>query len=277
MPLAQSDFTFISQLVHKQAAIVIEPGKEYLVESRLAPLAQSELQGSISDLVLKLQSDWSGKLTSKVIDAMTTNETLFFRDGHPFQTLATTILPELLAARSAERRLSFWCGASSSGQEPYTLAMVIKEALAAQPGWGTVELLATDVNEEMLERTRTGSYSQLEVNRGLPIAKLMAHFDKNGTHWQAKADLRAMITTRNINLAAPLPRMGPFYLIFMRNVLIYFDTDTKRRILQQARALLRPDGYLFLGGAETTLNIDDGWDRVLHGPSTVYRPKKGCA
>jgi chemotaxis protein methyltransferase CheR len=273
MPLAQSDFTFISDLVRKQAAIVLEPGKEYLVESRLAPLAKAEVQGTISDLVAKLQADWSGKLASKVVDAMTTNETLFFRDGHPFETLRTIVLPQFLQARAAERRISIWCGASSSGQEPYTIAMLLKEVLASHPGFG-VEL-ASDVNEEMLERTRQGCYSQLEVNRGLPIASLMQHFDRAGTQWQAKADLRAMIKTRNINLAAPLPTMGPFDLIFMRNVLIYFDNETKLKILTQARRLLRPDGYLFLGGAETTLNIDPGWDRVSLGPSTAYQAKKG--
>jgi chemotaxis protein methyltransferase CheR len=274
MVLAESDFSFISDLVHKQAAIVIEPGKEYLVESRLAPLAQAEVQGTISDLVTRLQTDRNGRLASKVVDAMTTNETLFFRDGHPFETLRTTVLPQLLAARPAGSRLSIWCGASSSGQEPYTLAMVLKDVLARHPGYG-VELLATDVNEEMLERTRQGCYSQLEVNRGLPIAMLMQHFDRAGTQWQAKADLRGMIATRNVNLAQPLPRMGPFDLVFLRNVLIYFDTATKRRILTEARAQLRPDGYLFLGGAETTLNIDEGWERVVLGPSTAYQPKKG--
>lgn len=274
MPLAQSDFTFISDLVRKQAAIVLEPGKEYLVESRLAPLARTEVQGSISDLVAKLQVDRSGKLASKVVDAMTTNETLFFRDGHPFETLRTIVLPQFLKARAVEGRLSIWCGASSSGQEPYTIAMVLKEVLATHPGFG-VDLLASDVNEEMLERTRLGSYSQLEVNRGLPIASLMQHFERAGTQWQAKADLRAMIRTQNINLATPLPVMGPFDLIFMRNVLIYFDNETKLKILTQVRRLLRPDGYLFLGGAETTLNIDPGWDRVSLGPSTAYQAKKG--
>ncbi len=275
MPLAQSDFTFISDLVRKQAAIVLEPGKEYLVESRLAPLAQAEVQGTISDLVARLQSDRTGQLASKVVDAMTTNETLFFRDGHPFESLRTIALPELIATRSTERRLRIWCAASSSGQEPYTLAMVLKDVLSAHPGF-QVELLATDVNEHMLTRTREGRYSQLEVNRGLPIAMLMQHFDRSGTQWEAKADLRSMITTQNLNLAAPLPRMGPFDLIFMRNVLIYFDNETKLKILTQARRLLRPDGYLFLGGAETTLNIDPGWDRVSLGPSTVYQARKAC-
>ena len=274
MTLATRDFDYIRAMIHKQAAIVLEPGKEYLVESRLTPLARTEVQGSIADLVTRLQTERNGTLISKVVDAMTTNETLFFRDGHPFETLRNTILPELLAARPRGHRLSIWCGASSSGQEPYTLAMILKDVLSRYPGY-TAGILATDVNEEMLERTRQGSYSQLEVNRGLPITQLMQHFDRAGTHWQAKPDLRAMISTRNVNLAQTLPQMGPFDLVFLRNVLIYFDTPTKRRILTQARAQLRPDGYLFLGGAETTLNIDEGWERVALGPSTAYRPKKG--
>ncbi|MGZ6737693.1 MAG: CheR family methyltransferase [Mycobacteriales bacterium] len=275
MPLAQSDFAYISQLVRKQAAIVIEPGKEYLVETRLAPLAQAEGQGDIASLVGLLQTDRSGRLATKVIDAMTTNETLFFRDGHPFDSLRRIVLPELLKARAAERRLSIWCGASSSGQEPYSIAMVLKEVLAQHPGT-SVSLLASDVNEEMLTRTREGLYSQLEINRGMPITSLVQHFDKVGTKWQAKADLRAMIETRNINLAAPLPPfMGPFDLVFMRNVLIYFDTETKRAVLDQVRRVLRPDGYLFLGGAETTLTVDSTWERVTLGPSTAYRPGKG--
>ena len=274
MPLAQDHFAYIRELVHRQAAIVLEPGKEYLVESRLAPLARTEGAGTIADLVTRLQTDRNGTLVSKVVDAMTTNETLFFRDGHPWETLRTTLLPELLTARAAERRLSIWCGASSSGQEPYTLVMVLQDLLADRPGW-TVDLLATDVNEDMLERTRQGRYSQLEVNRGLPIAMLMRHFDKDGTQWQVKPALRSMVRTRNVNLAQSLPRMGPFDLVLMRNVLIYFDTGTKSRILRETRAQTRAEGYLMLGGAETTLHLDDGWERVSLGPSTAYRPRKG--
>jgi chemotaxis protein methyltransferase CheR len=272
MTLAQSDFAYISQLVRRQAAIVIEPGKEYLVETRLGPLAQAE--GGIPALVTRLQSDRTGHLATQVVDAMTTNETLFFRDGHPFETLRSIVLPELVAARKHEHRLSIWCGASSSGQEPYSIAMVLRDVLSQHPGFG-VSLLATDVNEQMLVRTREGVYSQLEINRGMPIASLVQHFDKVGTKWQAKADLRAMIETRNVNLAAPFPAMGPFDLVFLRNVLIYFDTDTKRAVLDQVRKVLKPGGYLFLGGAETTLTIDSTWERVALGPSTAYRPGKG--
>ncbi|MGB8650546.1 MAG: protein-glutamate O-methyltransferase CheR [Mycobacteriales bacterium] len=276
MPLAQSDFSFISQLVRQHSAIVLEEGKEYLVESRLALLARNEGEGSISDLVARLQTDRNGTLTSKVVDAMTTNETLFFRDGHPFEALRGVVLPELLAARGRERQLSIWCGASSSGQEPYSIAMVVSELLAAHPGMG-VSLLATDLSEEMLERTREGSYSQLEVNRGLPVTMLVKHFDKEGTRWRVKPALRAMVQTRPLNLAAPFPSIGPFDLVFLRNVLIYFDADTKRRVLDQVRRVLRPDGYLFLGGAETTLTIDGSWERVALASSTAYRPRRDAA
>jgi chemotaxis protein methyltransferase CheR len=269
--LAQDDFSFISNLVRRHAAIVLEPGKEYLVESRLASIAAREGQGDFTRLVARLQEDRSGRLANEVVDAMTTNETLFFRDGHPFESLRHEVLPQLLATRAAQRRISIWCGASSSGQEPYSIAMVLADVLADHPGW-TVDLLATDINAEMLARTRNGTYSQLEVNRGMPIAALMRHFDKEGTHWQVKPGLRSMVRTQLLNLAAPFPPMGPFDVVFLRNVLIYFDPEVKRDVLARTRAVMRPDGFLFLGGSETTLTIDETWERVSLGSSTAYRP-----
>ncbi len=271
MTLAQEDFSYISQLVRQHSAIVLDKGKEYLVESRLAPLAARE-GGDFRRLVSRLQQDRSGKLATEVVDAMTTNETLFFRDGHPFEALRHHVLPQLLALRAPQRRLSIWCGASSSGQEPYSIAMVLREELDKHPGW-EASLLATDINEEMLARTSAGTYSQLEVNRGLPIAMLMKHFDKQGTQWQVKEPLRRMVRTRPLNLAAPFPALGPFDVVFLRNVLIYFDADVKRAVLARVRQVLRPDGYLFLGGSETTLTIDDSWERVTLGPSTAYRTR----
>jgi chemotaxis protein methyltransferase CheR len=175
-------------------------------------------------------------------------------------------------ARTAERRLSIWCGASSSGQEPYTLTMLLEDVLATRPGW-QASLLATDISQEMLDRTRAGVYTQLEVNRGLPVAMLVRHFDKVGTQWQVKPDLRAMVRTRIVNLSAPFPALGSFDVVFLRNVLIYFDADTKRAVLKRVRQVLRPDGYLFLGGAETTLGIDDAFERVVLDRATAYRPR----
>lgn len=270
MNLATADFDYIRAVVRKHSAIVLEPGKEYLVESRLVPLARLEGEQSIAQLVSRMRNDAGGRLTSRVVDAMTTNETSFFRDNHPFEAMRAHLLPELVRKRATERRLSIWCGASSSGQEPYTLAMLLKESLAGHAGWNA-SLLATDINQEMLDRTRDGLYSQLEVNRGLPVAMLVRHFDKVGTHWQIKPDLRAMVQTRLLNLSAPFPPLPAFDIVFMRNVLIYFDADTKRQVLARVRQVMRPDGYLFLGGAETTLGIDDAFERVVLDRATAYR------
>jgi chemotaxis protein methyltransferase CheR len=268
--LTTADFEYIREVVRRHSAIVLDPGKEYLVESRLVPLARKEGEPSIAGLVAKMRTERTGALTGRVVDAMTTNETSFFRDGHPFEAMQRRVLPELLRARAAERRLSIWCGASSSGQEPYSLAMLLKEVLAGAPGF-SASLLATDLSAEMLERTRAGLYTQLEVNRGLPAPMLVRHFDKVGTQWQVKPELRAMVKTRLLNLAVPFPPLGTFDVVFLRNVLIYFDAATKRTVLQRVRQVLRPDGYLFLGGAETTLGIDDAFDRVVLDRATAYR------
>ena len=270
MTLAAADFDYIRDVVRRHSAIVLEPGKEYLVESRLVPLARREGEPSIAALVSRMRAEGNGALAGRVVDAMTTNETSFFRDTFPFVAVQRSVLPQLLQARAAERRVSIWCGASSSGQEPYSLAMVLQDALAAHPGWRS-SLLATDLSSEMLDRTRSGLYSQLEVNRGLPVAMLVRHFDKVGTSWQVKQDLRALVTTRLLNLAAPFPPLGSFDVVFLRNVLIYFDAATKRAVLAKVRQVLRPDGYLFLGGAETTLGIDDAFERVVLDRATAYR------
>lgn len=269
MSLATSDFDYIRDLVRKQSAIVLEPGKEYLVESRLAPLARQLGADTISGLVGLLRRG-EPRLLARVVDAMTTNETSFFRDNHPFEALRHWVLPELVKTRATERRLSIWCGASSSGQEPYTIAMVLREALAAHPGV-TTSILATDISEEMLFRTKEGRYSQLEVNRGLPVTMLVRHFDKVGSDWQVKPDLRAMVQTRALNLNQQFPAMGAFDVVFLRNVLIYFDPPTKAAVLGRVRGLMRKDGYLFLGGAESTLTIDDAWERVVLDRATAYR------
>jgi chemotaxis protein methyltransferase CheR len=270
MSLAAADFDYIRDVVRRHSAIVLEPGKEYLVESRLVPLARKEGEQSIASLVAKMRAERTGALTGRVVDAMTTNETSFFRDNHPFDAMVKHVLPELVRARATERRLSIWCGASSSGQEPYTLTMLLKDVLTAHPGW-SANLLATDLSAEMLERTKAGVYTQLEVNRGLPVAMLVRHFDKVGTQWQVKPELRAMVKTRPLNLAVPFPPIGTFDVVFLRNVLIYFDAPTKKAVLQRVRQVLRPDGYLFLGGAETTLGIDDAFDRVVLDRATAYR------
>ena len=270
MTITEADFEFISSVVRAESAIVLERGKEYLVESRLLPVAKESGHPTIADLIKQLRRSPMGPLRGQVIEAMTTNETSFFRDVHPFHALSDTVLPELIRARAAERSLNIWSAASSSGQEAYSIAMLVSDALVGQPGW-RVRLLATDISQQMLDRTRSGLYSQLEVNRGLPAQRLVKHFTREGTHWQVNEDLRRMVECRLLNLDAAWPMMPSMDVIFLRNVLIYFDIPTKQRILTRVRSLLRPDGYLFLGGAETTLNLDAGFERVQIGNAPAYR------
>jgi chemotaxis protein methyltransferase CheR len=268
--ITDADFQYISSVVHAESAIVLERGKEYLVESRLLPVAKESGHPTIADLIKQLRRSPMGPLRGQVIEAMTTNETSFFRDVHPFHALSDRVIPELLRARATERSLNVWCAASSSGQEPYSIAMLLKDTLIGQPGW-RVRLLATDISQQMLDRTRDGLYSQLEVNRGLPAQRLVKHFTREGTQWRINDDLRRMIECHVLNLDGAWPTMPAMDVVFLRNVLIYFDIPTKQRILARVRSLLRPDGYLFLGGAETTLNLDAGFERVQIGNAPAYR------
>jgi chemotaxis protein methyltransferase CheR len=207
---------------------------------------------------------------------MTTNETSFFRDAHPFTALSDHVLPDLVRARSSERLINIWCAACSSGQEPYSIAMLVHDIVGADPTW-RVRMLATDISPAMLARTEAGVYSQFEVNRGLPAGLLVRHFRKQGLSWQIEEPLRRMVQTRLLNLDTNLPPMAPMDIVFLRNVLIYFDIATKRQILARVRRVMRPDGYLVLGGAETTLNLDDTFERVQIGRAPVYRLRSGKA
>ncbi|MGR6966595.1 CheR family methyltransferase [Geodermatophilus sp. URMC 61] len=273
MTLTATSFDWVRQLVHRESAIVLAPGKEYLVEARLLPIARSMGLPDVGHLVDSVRTRPSSESTRRIVEALTTNETSWFRDGDPFTALTSTVLPSLLPARGPAERLQIWSAACSSGQEPYTIAMLLEDAL---PNAATrVSITATDLSREMVERTRAGRFSQLEVNRGLPAAMLVRHFTRAGTEWEVSPSLRRMVTASECNLAAPLPRMGPFDVVYLRNVLIYFDLPTKQAILRRVRALMRPDGWLFLGAAETTLGVDDSWERVVVGRSSAYRPLKG--
>jgi chemotaxis protein methyltransferase CheR len=270
--ITPSDFDYICDLVRREAAIVLEPGKEYLAENRLHPVARSQGLTSVEDLVRQLRGG-SGELRGLVVDALTTNETSFFRDVHPWEALRTELIPQLIERASARRTLTIWCAASSSGQEPYTMAMLLREHFAQElDGW-VVRILATDISPTMIERARTGMYSQLEVNRGLPAPMLVRHFERAGMQWQLVPEIRSMVEYRLMNLDDPAgyARLPMFDLIFIRNVLIYFDVATKREILTRARDVLRPDGYLFLGSSETTLNVVEGFERVQSGKTICYR------
>lgn len=272
MTLTAQEFAFISGLVRRDAAIVLEAGKEYLVEARLLPLARQSGIPTVSEFVNRAQQRPDSEIHRKIVDALTTNETSFFRDGEPFKQLVDTVLPDLLSRRSSTRNLKVWSAASSSGQEPYTLAMVLQDNLP--PGW-SFDILGTDISAEMLTRADAALYSQLEVNRGLPAAMLVKHFERNGAYWKVSPTVRKAVKFRPLNLAVAFPPMGPFDIVFIRNVLIYFDVETKRSVLQRVSSTLRPDGWLFLGSAETTIGIDDRFERVVAGRTSAYRLRTG--
>jgi len=272
--LSPKDLDYVRDLVRTRSAIVLEPEKAYLVQSRLEPLAKTEGIGSLPDLVQKIRRAPYGGLHKKVVEAMTTNETSFFRDVIPFQVLVEQLLPEIIARKGTSKRLNMWCGASSSGQEPYSVMFSIFEHFPGLKDW-VIQFTATDISEEMLAKCREGTYSQLEVNRGLPAELLTKYFVKKGIGWQVQEDLRRRIDFKPMNLAGPWVSFPPMDFVFLRNVMIYFDTDTKKKILANISKILDPNGYLFLGGSETTLNIDDRYERVAISGTSCYRVKKG--
>jgi chemotaxis protein methyltransferase CheR len=270
MTMSVAGFDYIRRLVLEQSAIVLEEDKQYLVESRLLPLARREGFDSIASMVAWLMAKKFDGLQHKVVEAMTTNETSFFRDFHPFEALRKSILPELMTRRAASKELTFWSAACSSGQEPYSLAILLQEHFPGLAGW-RVRIIATELSEGMLARAREGLYSQLEVNRGLPATLLVKYFRQCGTDWQIREDLRRRVEFQFLNLAEAWPLLPPMDVILMRNVLIYFGLDTKKNILGRVRHLLKPDGFLFLGGAETTFNLDDNFERVQFDRTICYR------
>lgn len=270
--LTAADFGYVQKLVRDHAAIVLNPGQEYLVEARLGPLAEREGFASVGRLVGGLRDGTAARLTGRVVDAMTTNETLFFRDGRPFDALRRVVLPELARRRQAARRLTVWSAACSTGQEPYSLAMLVREMYPALAGW-EVAVRATDLSAGVLEKARRGWYTPLEVGRGLPPEYLPRYFDRDGAGWRVKAEVRAAVRFEPVNLTAPdcpFPRAD---LVLLRNVLIYFDVATKTQVLGRVRAALPADGYLLLGGAETTVGLDDGFEPVECGAARFFRPR----
>ena len=272
MSIAKADFDLVAQLAREEAAIVLEPGKEYLVETRLGELASTLGLPGYTELIAALRTP-KGKADhlAKVIDALTTNETLFFRDFHPFETLRKVLIPELMQKRAATRQLTIWCGACSTGQEPYSIAMLLREHFPVLQDW-RVSILATDLSPRVLKQAQGGSFSQLEVNRGLSASYLVKYFTKEGDRWRIKDEIRKLITFKSMNLIQPWPVMTPFDLVFLRNVMIYFDIPTKKTILKRIRGCLLPHGYLFLGSAETTMNIDPSYQTVTHERTVCYSP-----
>jgi chemotaxis protein methyltransferase CheR len=268
--LDASTFEYVRKLVLDHSAIALEPSKGYLVESRLLPLARELGLNTLSDLAAQLRGRPFGRMHAQVVEAMTTNETSFLRDVHPFEALRNEVLPPLIASRASKRALRIWSAASSSGQEPYTIAMLLREHFPAVRDWD-VQIFGSDLSEQMLDRCRKAEYSQLEVNRGMPAQWLVKYFEKAGQIWRLRDEVRKAVRFQKINLIEQWPALPTMDVIFMRNVLIYFTPETKRQILQRTQRQLAPDGTLFLGGAESTFGIDDAWQRVNHGKTSSYR------
>ncbi len=271
MALRPENFEFIRATLRERSAQCLEDDKAYLVETRLQPIARRHGHASVDDLVLRLRGRRDERLLGEVIEAMTINETTFFRDAAPFEVLTRTVLPALLRQRAASRCLHLWSAACSTGQEPYTLALILRHHFPELAGW-TVRLLASDLSAAVLDRARRGVFSELEVSRGLPPELLRTYFHQHGHRWQIDAALRQMVEFHRINLTGPWPVLPPLDLVLMRNVLIYFDVPTKQRLLEKVRGVLRPDGYLLLGGAETTHHLDDGWIPEAGVGVSLFRP-----
>jgi chemotaxis protein methyltransferase CheR len=254
MPL---DYEYLRKLLKERSGLDLSADKQYLVESRLLPLARKAGLGGIPELVAKMKSG-AEALTTEVVEAMTTNETFFFRDKIPFDHLADTIQPAMLKARASRRSLRIWSAASSTGQEPYSIAMCLKEKGLALAGW-RIEIVGTDLSQEVLEKSKAGIYSQFEVQRGLPIQLLVKYFTQTGELWQISPEIRGMVQHRQLNLLQDFSHLGMFDVIFCRNVLIYFDQDTKISVFERLAKSLEPDGMLMLGAAESVVGITDAF------------------
>jgi chemotaxis protein methyltransferase CheR len=269
------DYEYLRKILKERSGLDLAADKQYLVESRLVPLARKAGLPGIGDLVQKMKGG-AEALTADVVEAMTTNETFFFRDKVPFDHLRETMIPALLQARSARRSMRIWCAAGSTGQEPYSIAMCLKEYGAALAGWRT-EIIATDLSNEVLEKSRAGLYSQFEVQRGLPIQLLVKYFKQVGELWQISPDIRAMVQHRQLNLLQDFAHLGTFDVIFCRNVLIYFDQDTKIGVFARLARQMEGDGFLALGAAETVVGLTDVFKpypekRGLYRPNLVRAP-----
>jgi chemotaxis protein methyltransferase CheR len=277
--LNNQDFKFFEELLRKESGLVITPEKIYLLESRLLPIAQKQGVQGLEGLAQKMRTTRDMDLQRAVVEAMTTNETSFFRDATPFQRLKEDLLPVLVKARAAQKSLRIWSAACSSGQEPYSIAMLLKEH-SSLAGWKT-EIVATDLSLDILAQARSGVYSQFEVQRGLPIQTLVKYFTQQGDKWQAKQELKDMVTFKPANLLTDITHLGQFDVVFCRNVLIYFDVPTKTNVFAAIKGVLKQDGALFLGGAETVIGISDKFKPVseikgvyIRSDSTFVAEKK---
>ncbi len=266
--MAPDEFQYFATLLEKHAGIVLEAGKEYLVEARLRPVARDGGFASVGALLQDLRQNPMGRAHWLAIEALTTNETSFFRDEHPFNALRDVILPELIARRATTRTLNIWCGAASTGQEPYSLAMLLRDSFPQLLGW-TLSFIATDMSEATLARAREGRFNTTEIGRGLPAFFRQRYFIPDGEGLRVRDEIRRTVAFRAMNLVGPWPNMPELDLVLLRNVLIYFNIETKRNILQKIHRHLRPDGCLLLGATESTLHIEQSYE-VVHLERTAY-------
>jgi len=273
-PVNGADFDYIRGLVKDHTAIALDNTKVYLVNARLLPVARDAGFQSVAALIKHLRPRPFNDLHIRTVEAIITTETSFFRDFFPFEALRKDVIPRIMAERrGGNRSLTIWSAGCSSGQEPYSMAMMLREAFPELTTWNT-RILASDVSKGMLEKSKAGVYSQTEVNRGLPAPMLVKYFRQNGTTWKLNDEIRNMVRFSHHNLARDLPPLPPVDILSMRNVLIYFDVDTKRRVLGRVRKYLLPGGLLILGTAETTLNLDERFERVRLGRAVFYRAMK---
>jgi chemotaxis protein methyltransferase CheR len=256
-----NDYDFIRKLLKQRSGLMLSADKQYLVESRLMPVARRNGLPNLFELARRLRARADETLIAEVVEAMTTNETFFFRDRLPFEHVRSFVLPALRARRESHKRIRLWCAAASTGQEPYSLAMAIRELGTDLDGF-RIEILATDLSNEVLEKARAGIYSQFEVQRGLPIQLLLKYFTQSGEMWQIAPEIRAMVQFRNLNLLSDFSRQGMFDLVLCRNVLIYFDQPTKTDVLDRLAGVTAQDGFLILGAAETTIGLTHAFTSV---------------
>lgn len=264
------DFELMRDLLKTRSGLVITPDKVYLLESRLTPLARRSGLEGLDELVAKIRMEKNEKLIIEVVEAMTTNESFFFRDKNPFDAMENSILPALYKSRADRKHLRIWCAAASSGQEPYSIALIMKEKWEMWKDW-RIEIIGTDISTKILDKARRGLYSQFEVQRGLPVQMMIKYFTQKGDLWELSEDIRSMVQYKELNLLKSFDGMGRFDVIFCRNVLIYFDTDNKASVLDRMYEHLAPDGSVFLGAAETVLGITDRF-KPVRGLRGVYAP-----
>lgn len=269
------DFQFLATLVKDRSGLVLTQDKAYLLESRLMPVARKRGMKGLEELVASLKARMDNALADEITEAMTTNESFFFRDIKPFDIFRDTILPNLLKTRAHKKSFRIWCAAASSGQEPYSIAMVLKEAAAQLAGW-RIEIIGTDISREMLEKAKAGLYSQFEVQRGLPVQHLVKYFKKRDDLWQIDPALRSMVQYKEFNLLDDMGGLGTFDVVFCRNVLIYFDQQTKGIVLEKMSKQMTEDAVLYLGGAETVLGISEAF-KPVQGLRGVYARNGGAA